>query len=251
MIGIYKITNKIDGKVYIGQSNDIERRIREHKRTRTETIDDYINVLGVENFDFEILEECSLDNLDSKEQEYVEKYNSRQEGYNIQKGGYNNSKGEGNGRARLTENDVIFIRESYAKHSQPNEIYKQYFQDKITKSQFQAVWQGRSWCNIMPEVYTLENKEYYTAGQMRQRAILTPQEVFQYRKDYINLTRKDLYNKMCEEKGPILKATTFYKILIGDVRKDSIYNSVPVYRKSQQKWYLNGKPVSTIPETWE
>lgn len=31
------------------------------------TIDDYINVLGKENFNFEILEECSLDELDKKE----------------------------------------------------------------------------------------------------------------------------------------------------------------------------------------
>ena len=31
MIGIYKITNKISGKTYIGQSNDIERRFSEHK----------------------------------------------------------------------------------------------------------------------------------------------------------------------------------------------------------------------------
>ena len=32
MVGIYKITNKLNGKVYIGQSNDIERRWAEHKR---------------------------------------------------------------------------------------------------------------------------------------------------------------------------------------------------------------------------
>lgn len=31
MIGIYKITNKIDGKVYIGQSDNLERRLSEHK----------------------------------------------------------------------------------------------------------------------------------------------------------------------------------------------------------------------------
>lgn len=30
-IGIYKITNKLDGKIYIGQSVDLERRINEHK----------------------------------------------------------------------------------------------------------------------------------------------------------------------------------------------------------------------------
>ena len=30
LFGIYKIQNKQNGKIYIGQSNDIERRIKEH-----------------------------------------------------------------------------------------------------------------------------------------------------------------------------------------------------------------------------
>ena len=30
MVGIYKITNKLNNKVYIGQSNNLERRRREH-----------------------------------------------------------------------------------------------------------------------------------------------------------------------------------------------------------------------------
>ena len=34
MIGIYKITNKNTGKSYIGQSNDIERRFKEHQIAR-------------------------------------------------------------------------------------------------------------------------------------------------------------------------------------------------------------------------
>ena len=32
MIGIYKIENLVNGKIYIGQSQNIERRWREHKR---------------------------------------------------------------------------------------------------------------------------------------------------------------------------------------------------------------------------
>ena len=32
MIGIYKITNKVNGKVYIGQSDNIERRWKNHKK---------------------------------------------------------------------------------------------------------------------------------------------------------------------------------------------------------------------------
>ncbi len=107
MIGIYKITNKNNGKVYIGQSNNVERRLSEHKQKRTQTIDNIINVLGVENFDFEIVEECNQDDLDKKEKEYIEKYDSVSNGYNIQKGGVNNSIGEGNGRARVSEKVAI------------------------------------------------------------------------------------------------------------------------------------------------
>lgn len=245
MIGIYKITNKNDGKVYIGQSTNVERRLGEHKRNRPVTIDDYINVLGVDNFNFEILEECSKEELDQKEQEYILKYNSAKEGYNHQLGGYNNAAGEGNGRAQVTEADVIFLRESYAKHLQPKEIYEQYFQNKITKSQFQTIWQGRSWSHIMPEVFTEENKQYYTSEQMKMRALLTKEEVMEYRKYYVNHTRNEVYDKFIIDKGPVLKRRTFERILTGDVRDSSIYKEIPIYKKAQERWELNGQPVQT------
>lgn len=245
MIGIYKITNKLNGKTYIGQSTNIERRLNEHKRKRFVTIDDYINVLGADNFEFETIEECPLEDLDKKEQEYIKKYNSIKEGYNHQAGGYNNATGEGNGRAQVTETDVIFLRECYAKHLSPKEVYKQYFQDKITKSQFQAIWQGRSWSYIMPEVYTEENKQYYISEQMKTRALLTKEEVLEYRTYYIDHTRNEVYQKLIEDKGPILKPRTFEKILIGDVRDSSIYKEIPIYKKSLGCWELNGQPVQT------
>ena len=34
MIGIYKIENLITGKIYIGQSVEVEERIKEHKRSQ-------------------------------------------------------------------------------------------------------------------------------------------------------------------------------------------------------------------------
>lgn len=251
MIGIYKITNKNNGKVYIGQSNDIERRLSEHKQKRTKTIDDYINVLGVENFDFEILEECPLEELDAKEHIYIQHFDSINNGYNIQIGGFNNSIGEGNGRARITEKDVIFIREAYAKHESAKELYEKHFKNIITKNQFQAIWQGRSWSNILPEVYTEENKQYYISEQNKTKALLSKEEVLHYRKYYINHTREEVYQKFLEEKGELLKKRTFEKILIGDVRENSIYKEIPIYKKSQNHWELNGEPVSTIPESGE
>ena len=64
MIGIYKITNKINGKSYIGLTDDIKRRISEHKSKGDTTnllIDHVIKKYGKDNFTYEILEECSLD----------------------------------------------------------------------------------------------------------------------------------------------------------------------------------------------
>lgn len=69
MIGIYKITNKINGNFYIGQSVDIKRRFMEH-RTPNGTMTPIklaIKKYGLENFAFEVLEECSKDKLNERE----------------------------------------------------------------------------------------------------------------------------------------------------------------------------------------
>lgn len=252
MQGIYKITNKLNNKIYIGQASNLEERINEHKQKRFIPIDMWINMLGVENFNFEIIEECSDDEIDEKEQYYIQQYNSTNEnfGYNKQISGFNNSIGEGNRRAKLTYEDIIEIRKAYANHQSQKETYK-YYQNKVTLNQFQAVWQGRSWSNIMPEVFTEENKQYYICGQNKETALLTKREVLRYRKYYVNHTAKDTYNKMVSEKGEVLKLSSFQKILIGDVRPNSVYKEIPIYKKTKKCWELNDEPVSTILESEE
>lgn len=251
MVGIYKITNKSTGQIYIGQSDNCERRLNEHKQERFVPIDMWINVLGKEQFDYEIVEECLLNELDVKEQYYIDLYHSDVTGYNFQKGGNNNSSGEGNGRARLTEKDVIAIRMAYKEHRGCKETYELY-KDKISFSHFWGVWQGRSWSNIMPEVFTEENKKFYTSGIRQDSASLTPEEVLKYRKLYVDKDCKSVYAIMCEEKGKdFLKETTFKKILVGDVRDNSVYKNIPVYKKQKKQWFFQDEPVSTILESEE
>ena len=70
IIGIYKITNP-KGKINIGQSINIERRWDEYKRLQRckNQVKLYNSLLkyGPENHKFEIIEECSKDDLDKRE----------------------------------------------------------------------------------------------------------------------------------------------------------------------------------------
>lgn len=91
---VYKATNKINGKVYIGQTTqDLNRRITQHKSLALgKQHDTYFNrslcKYGVDNFEWEIIDSCySRDELNSMEIKMIEKYNTCEMGYNITNGG--------------------------------------------------------------------------------------------------------------------------------------------------------------------
>lgn len=104
--------------------------------------------------------------MDELERYYIQKYDSFKHGYNATEGGDSGGPnqactGERNGRALLTENDVIFIRECYNAHIPFREVYKK-FQTKISKRGLQKVWWFDTWKNIHPEYETPENKYYHS-----------------------------------------------------------------------------------------
>jgi group I intron endonuclease len=113
MIGIYKITNLINGKVYIGQSIDIKQRWFKHKSAAFNIADknyEYplyraIRKYGLDNFLFEVLEECSKDELCEKEKFYIAKYHAHGKcGYNQDDGGNG-----GSHNFKLTDEDITAI----------------------------------------------------------------------------------------------------------------------------------------------
>ena len=97
MIGIYKIENLINGKVYIGQSRNIEKRWTAHRtRPFNQNSKQYdsplyrsIRKYGIENFSFVVLEETLIEDLDNKEKYWIEYYgsNNKENGYNLTDGG--------------------------------------------------------------------------------------------------------------------------------------------------------------------
>ena len=94
-IGIYKIENLINETPYIGQSVDIYKRWANEKSSAyNNNYDCYDYPLqrafrkyGIDNFSFEIIEECRRDELNDKEQYWIECYDSFNNGYNQNAGG--------------------------------------------------------------------------------------------------------------------------------------------------------------------
>lgn len=86
---IYKITNDINNKIYIGKTlQTIEKRWKEHSRDyKRENINKrplYLAMkkYGIEHFHIEEIEECSLERSDERERYWIEYYGSFKYGYN-------------------------------------------------------------------------------------------------------------------------------------------------------------------------
>lgn len=95
MTGIYKITNSINGKSYIGQSTDIGRRwrmeIADSNNVNSHSYDYPLmrafRKYGVDNFKFEIIEECNNEELNQKEIYWIDYFDTFFHGYNQTLGG--------------------------------------------------------------------------------------------------------------------------------------------------------------------
>lgn len=98
--GIYKITNLINSKVYIGKASNINSRIASHKYLlrNNKHVNIYLqrawNKYGEENFVFEKIEKCEIIKMPKRESFWVNFYNSTNDkfGYNLMKvGRYNHT----------------------------------------------------------------------------------------------------------------------------------------------------------------
>lgn len=112
-IGIYKIENLINKKIYVGQSIDIEERWKKHISANDNfVIHKALHKYGKENFSFQIIEECPLEKLDERERYWINFYNSLlPNGYNMIPGG-SNGMGFSKGRPVLQyDMQGIFVQE--------------------------------------------------------------------------------------------------------------------------------------------
>lgn len=145
MMGIYKITNQVNGKVYIGQSTGIIGRWKNHlkiynnsnyslyKRSLYEEMREY----GLENFNFSIIELCNKEELDTREEYWINFYESNIKGYNDSN--YSEC------YQKLSEEQVNRIRHLLKTSDIPvSSIAKTY---EVSSSTISDINMGRTWYN--------------------------------------------------------------------------------------------------------
>lgn len=165
MVGIYKIENLLNHHCYIGQSRNIEKRWEAHKIAAfnsNQSSYDYplykaIRKYGLENFSFEVVETCSVEELNYKEIYWIGFYNSFEEGYNQTIGGYAPT------YPKLTEEQIIAIKLrliNFVDSDTHKKIAEEY---NVSEDTIQAINNGRAWYDDKL-IYPLHESKYARVG---------------------------------------------------------------------------------------
>lgn len=195
VMGIYKI-NFPNGKIYIGLSVDIKRRMSEHNAfTKAKTPCDFAIIKYGKIKEIEILELCEDRKvLPERERYWIEHYNStdRNIGYNITKGGnFCGQCGEDNSKAVFTNEEVYNIRKRRFYGERKIKVYEDY--SDRTFNAFEGVWLGKGYPNVgsefIIETGSITRQEYSSkanSGENNGMAKLTKEDVIKIRERYDN-----------------------------------------------------------------
>lgn len=230
--GIYKIENLINHKVYIGQSSNIERRWSKHKSVQEKhSIHLAFDKYGIENFSFEVIEECPIEKLDEREIYWIDKYDSYNNGYNETLGGSG-----GNRPIKLTPQQVEEITELLKTNQYNNiDIAKMY---DVSENTISGINTGYYWKrdNIS---YPVKKSAIVHTDKKDIIKNLIPEENFcidcgkriqrcstrctecdkKNRRKVDRPTKEELFNFLTDIKGNFTKAGEYYGVTDNAIRK--------------------------------
>lgn len=167
--GIYSILNKTNGKVYVGQAINTNKRLSNHKSAlrgsyhTNQHLQSSWNKNGEEAFEFNILEYCLEKSLDCAERWWIHYFNAtnREKGYNKEDGGNKNKHHSLESRKKMSEamkgeNNPNYGKKGkdhqrFGKHHSLNSLLKMskshnstgYF--RVTKMNTSSCSQGYRW----------------------------------------------------------------------------------------------------------
>lgn len=214
---LYQITNLINGKVYIGQTNNITKRWSNHKCCNSPdmVIAQAIKKYGVDNFKFEVLyRNVPIDEIDELEIKTIDEKNSRvPNGYNVSAGGSIHHDihkyGNENSNAHLTQEEAQYILDH---RDIPMYLLYDEVSDKLTYEQFRKLYHHQTYTNLQtntPEYpHNIEFSCQFTSGPLEY------DDVVQLRQRYANGEYwKDVYK---DYKWAYSDEMTFWNVYYGN-----------------------------------
>ena len=178
-IWIYQIRNKVNNKIYIGSTNNLERRWENHIYQLKNNIHHSIklqkawNKYGEDNFEFSIIEEFNSDNEDDKyikEQYYLDLYESyTDKGYNMSNVAdtrklFKRIKSENSVFTKITKEVAIAIkRELCETDKQQKEIAEEF---NVTRGVVSNIANLNTWANYGEEYNEILKKKKKSIGYL-------------------------------------------------------------------------------------
>lgn len=240
--GIYLIRNKINNKVYIGQSSNIKRRMSEHcrsaqpekyskksERDSNTPIHRAMQKYGIDNFEVQILEQCKKKDLNEREIYWIQIFSAMNSdiGYNLTMGGQNNFalKGEQHSQAKLSQTDVNdIVKLLKTSNLSLNEIAQQFF---VSNSTICMINSGKTWRNENL-TYPLRTENNSSRGEKNPQSHFSEKEVMLIRELYSKgITYKDL---------PLELKQKASESAIRAIQYGKTYKHLPYYNKKSNKW---------------
>lgn len=196
---IYKITNNMNQKIYIGQTNNVTRRWQNHKcgNDPDMVIARAIKKYGVQNFSFEILEEgLTKEEANEREKFYIKELKSLvPNGYNVSEGGQISIGGPiygaDNGRAKLTKEEAQYILDH---RDLPLYVLYIPFRDRMTIAAFRKVYKGETYTNLTTETPMYPYNMEFSA-QFKENG-LTYEQILKIRQQYADgISWREVYKE--------------------------------------------------------
>lgn len=233
--GIYIATNKINGKSYIGQSVNIESRIKEHLyRYNMPSSNSYNSLFyramrkyGKDNFQFSTLEssdEFDREALNDLEIFYINHYNSFHAGYNMNRGGNYTS-----GTKTFVEKDILEIKSLLSKGSDSlTSIAEKY---SCSVSLVSMINNGLVWRSVGVYSYPIHSVVFSHSGGRNNNSKISDDLALKLREEFVFKTLDEIY----EENKDLLSKSGMKKLLYGVT-----FKNLPIYKKNKKQWFLDG-----------
>lgn len=233
--GIYSFKNRVNGKRYVGQSQNLETRFNSHKNNHSNSnLKDYntkfyraLRKHGFDCFEYSILEECELADANEREIFWVSYYDSYNNGYNSNKGGESvTERAELHPCAKLTNSQVTEIKDLLLNSEQTQyQIAERFF---VSQSIISEINTGDKWASVGLNVFPIRDpKKRKRVGESNPHTVLNDEIVVEIRERYAQETGKQIF----EDYMGLCSYTTFERALTGRT-----YSHLPIYKKKQKEW---------------